>query len=158
MDIRDRLLLGCLVAILVLAVPVAGGEVLLATSDSDDDEFEFVQCFGFSLDVTDSETNATHVTSDNLSVENASVRPTNETPPGHPDTFQITSDSLQADDVCFYERVGNETGSQMELLNITNENSTIFGPHLETSYDVGTADRLIIETELTVEDLISDLL
>lgn len=158
MDRRVGLLvaLGCGV-LLLLALPAIAGEETENATEQDAPEFEFVDCLGFGLAVEDSETDAVAVESENLTAVNASVRSTEDVPPGPNGTFRIESERLEFEDLCMYERI-DENGSRVELIGVENENSTIFGPKLKTSYDYGVADRLVIETLLTAEEFVQELL
>lgn len=151
-----RLLTVLVLGTVLITVGAVGGE-LAPTETNDEREYEFAGCLGISVEVENSTTDALALTSENLTAHQASVRPTNETPPGPNETFRIESDLLMADDVCFSERV-DDTGARLELDNVTNVNSTIFGPRIQTTYAEGTADEILIESPLTVDELIDEFM
>lgn len=159
---RQKLSLGLaafVVVVMAVLVGPLGSEVLAAVEETEEEEeeYEFVDCFGFPLSAEDSETDVIRVTSQNLTAVNTSVRATNETPPGPNETFRLQSDSLQAADGCFSERV-DENGSRLELIDVQTVNSTIIGPGLRTNYEEGTADNLSLYSPLTVEEFVQEFL
>ncbi|MDZ7730125.1 MAG: hypothetical protein U5K37_02820 [Natrialbaceae archaeon] len=165
--VTTRSIAVCLVTLAVLTltvVPVAGAPRADRPpgppfNDTIDREYEPVGCLGIDITVRNQTTNATGLISENLTTTGTSVQATDELPPGAVEngTFQIKTGFLNPEEVCFAEPV-NGTGSRLDLINVTTRNSTIIGPNIRTEYAMGTADAIRIESPLTVDELIAELI
>ena len=158
---RQTALTFLIVAVLVVslgAMSVGAVYPFAQSSPDEDDDYVVEECIPATAS-EDTRLEAFHLESANLSTTNLSIH-TGEMEPDteRNDTFLIESDRLDAEEYCFARYTGDRDGSRLQIYEPQNENTTISGPNIVTSYEAGEADWIYIETYFSPEELVTILL